>query len=111
VSGFEYSEAVEAGIAHKHPSPENGGPCHGCAFRKGTEANRDDVTQTMIRLCVEGMRTFDCHMTPGLCRGYIAAANLRGVPTTAKDKKRADVCGTAADLIAGMVGHVARLRG
>lgn len=105
------SPSVEAVIAAEHPAPDRGGPCSGCAFRKGTEANRDEVTQTMIRLCVEGMRTFDCHMRPGLCKGYIAAANLRGVPTTKRDRVKADIYGTAADFIAGMIDNVKALRG
>ena len=107
-----YSEAVETVIAAEHPSPEAGGPCHGCAFRPGTEANRDDVTQLMIRLCVEGFRTFDCHMKPGLCRGYVAAANLRGVPKRGdrRERTKVEVLGWTADRIAEMVG-VKALRG
>lgn len=105
------SKACDIVIAAEHPSPENGGPCHGCAFRRGTVANRDEITQTMIRMCVEGFRTFDCHMKPGLCRGYVAAANLRGVPATAKESAKADVWGLAADMLSDEIEKVKVLRG
>lgn len=74
------SPACDAVIAAEHPSPEAGGPCATCAFRPGTEANQTVHTMTLARLCVEGGRPFHCHEHQRLCRGFIAAVNLLGVP-------------------------------
>src|ERR1044072_7759053 len=35
--------------------------CEGCAFNSGTEANRHEHTQLVIRLCVEAREPFHCH--------------------------------------------------
>lgn len=94
------SEASDVVSAHVHPSYADGGPCDGCAFRGGSEASRTAHTVELARLCVEGLRLFHCHEHPGLCRGYVAAVNLRGVPSTDEDRKWADVAGHAADIIA-----------
>lgn len=97
------SAASDAVIAAVHPSPENGGPCATCAFRPGTEANRTMHTIELARLCVEGLRLFYCHEHPGLCRGYVAAVNLRGVPESEDDKRWAEVSGMVADMFADMI--------
>lgn len=93
------SPACDAVVNAKQPSPECGGPCATCAFRPGTEANQTPHTVTLARLCVEGLRYFDCHERPGLCRGYIAAVNLRGLPETEEDKRWAECCSMAADVL------------
>lgn len=93
------SAACDAVLAAKHPAPENGGPCATCAFRPGTEANQTTHTMDLARLCVEGFRHFHCHEKPKLCRGYIAALNLRGAPVTEDDEKWSIVAGHAADLL------------
>jgi hypothetical protein len=105
------SPACDIVMAAEHPAWKDGGPCHDCAFRAGTEANRAEYTVALARFCVEGFREFDCHINPGLCRGFIAALNLRGVPQTEDDRRHADACGAAADLLGDTIGHVARLRG
>jgi hypothetical protein len=97
-SGFE-SPACDAVIAAVHPSPEDGGPCATCAFRPGTQANQTTHTMELARLCVEGGREFSCHEKPQLCRGFIAAINLRGVPETDEDRRWQVVCGDAADVL------------
>lgn len=94
------SAACDAVIAAQHPSPEDGGPCATCAFRTGTEANQTEHTMLLAALCVEGDRFFHCHERPQLCRGYVAAINLRGVPNTEEQKRHAEMCGMAADLLA-----------
>lgn len=96
------SAACDAVLEAEHPSPADGGPCATCAFRKGTQANQTAHTIVLARLCVEGMRSFYCHEAPQLCRGFIAAMNLRGVPPDDdEDAKRWQaVNGMAADLYA-----------
>ena len=99
------SAACDAVESAKHPSPEAGGPCATCAFRPGTEANRSAHTAELARLCVEGFRFFYCHEQPQLCRGYLAAINVRGVPESEDDRRWSDVCGIAADLIADCISR------
>lgn len=100
------SAACDAVLAAEHPSPEEGGPCATCAFRVGTEPNKSEHTVALARLCVEGFRMFHCHEKPGLCRGYVAAANLRGLPGTEEEIRRAAVYGCAADLLNDGIDHV-----
>lgn len=99
------SPACDAVMSADHPSHEMGGPCATCAFRQGTEANRTEHTVTLARLCVEGYRQFYCHEHPGLCRGYIAAMNLRGTPQDEDDEKWATVAGDAADILAQCIAR------
>lgn len=94
------SPSVDAVMQATHPTPANGGPCATCAFRPGSEANRTEHTQALVRLSVEGFREFHCHEKPQLCRGYIAAANLRGVPRTKAERRQAEAAGAAADMLA-----------
>lgn len=93
------SAACDAVLAAEHPTPELGGPCATCAFRVGTEANRTPRTMALARLCVEGFRYFYCHESEQLCRGYIAALNVRGVPANEDDERWSVVAGEAADLL------------
>jgi len=93
------SSACDIVMSAEHPPHEQGGPCSECAFRAGTEANRTPHTVELARLCVEGFRRFDCHVHRHLCRGYVAAANIRGVPETDDDKKWAIIAGDAADIL------------
>lgn len=79
------SPAFDAVLAASHPLPENGGPCATCAFRPGTQANQSEHTTMLAKLCVEGISPFDCHEKKQLCRGWIAAVNLRGAPVTEDD--------------------------
>jgi hypothetical protein len=97
------SPASDAVIAHTHPAPERGGPCGTCAFRAGTEANQTWHTMEMARLCVEGLVPFYCHEQPQVCRGFVAAVNLRGVPETEDDKRWAEVNRLAAGLMADAI--------
>lgn len=97
------SAACDAVVAAEHPSPENGGPCATCAFRPGTEANQTAHTVELARLCVEGFRAFHCHERQQLCRGFIAALNLRGVPENDDDRKWAETAGHAADILADAI--------
>lgn len=90
-------------IAGSHPSHSRGGPCSGCAFRDGTEANRTAHTIQLARLCVEGLRPFQCHEHPHVCRGWVAAVNLNGAPETEDQQKWAMVAGFAADVLADAV--------
>ncbi len=92
------SPASDAVIAAAHPSPEDGCPCATCAFRPGTEANRTEHTIELARLCVEGGREFSCHERPQLCRGFIAAINLRGAPEDEEARRWCEVAGAAADI-------------
>lgn len=100
-------QAVAIVLAANHPSPENGGPCWTCAFRPGTEASTTEHTRELARLCVEGLRAFHCHERPQLCRGFVAAVNLRGVPETEDDRRYAEACGVAADLLGELIGRAA----
>ena len=93
------SPASDAVMAAEHPSDADGGPCATCAFRPSTEANRSAHTVQLARLCVEGFRTFHCHEHPRLCRGYVAALNLRGVPQDEDDRRWSIVAGDAADIL------------
>ncbi len=101
------SAACDAVLAAQHPSPEAGGPCATCAFRAGTEANQAPHTMLLARLCVEGARAFHCHERPQLCRGYVAAANLRGVPDTDEGRARQQVAGHAADMLSACIQRAA----
>jgi hypothetical protein len=94
------SPACDVVLAASHPPPEKGGPCLTCAFRQGTEANTTPHTMTLARLCVEGFRQFHCHEQPQLCRGWLAALNLRGTPESQDDKNWSVVAGHAADVLA-----------
>ncbi len=93
------SPACDAVMAAKHPSPAAGGPCATCAFRPGTEANLTPSTVELARLSVEGFREFFCHERPQVCRGFNAAMNLRGVPTTDDDRKWSEMAGHGADIL------------
>jgi hypothetical protein len=101
--GFR-SPASDIVMAAEHPPYEDGGPCHDCAFRRGTEAHGTAHTVALAQLCVEGLTPFYCHVRPGLCRGFIAAANLRGVPTTEEERRHAEVSRECADLLADLIG-------
>lgn len=94
-----HSPAVDAVMAAQHPKPSDGGPCATCAFRAGTEANKTEHTQVLVRLSVEGFRYFYCHEQTQLCRGYIAAMNLRGVPKTRDERRLSEAAGSAADVL------------
>ena len=93
------SPASDAVLEARHPSPNAGGPCATCAFRKGTEANETRHTMDLARLCVEGGRPFYCHEQPQLCRGFIAAINLRGPDETEGDKRWSEMNAMAADVL------------
>lgn len=97
------SPACDLVMSREHPPYSAGGPCHDCAFREGTEANASQHTVMMARLCVEGFRQFDCHVHPGICRGFVAALNVRGVPETEEERRWQEVTGAAADLLAECV--------
>lgn len=94
------SPASDAVLAASHPSPECGGPCATCAFRPGTEANRSRHTLALARLCVEGITEFKCHEQTQLCRGWIAAVNLRGFPKTDADILHAKKSAMCAEFLA-----------
>lgn len=96
-------EACDAVIAAPHPGPDAGGPCATCAFRSGTEANRTPRTMQLARLCVEGGREFMCHEKPQLCRGFIAAINLRGIPDDEEARRWCAAAGMAADVLAACI--------
>jgi hypothetical protein len=93
------SAACDLVVAASHPDPSAGGPCLTCAFRPDTEAHRSEYTWTLARLCVEGGRPFHCHEQPQLCRGFIAAINVRGVPQTEEERRWSEMAGCAADLL------------
>ena len=97
------SAACDLVLGACHPSPGAGGPCATCAFRVGTEANRTASTMQLARLCVEGFRPFDCHEQSQLCRGYIAALNVRGVPVDDDDRKWSEVARFSADLLGACI--------
>lgn len=97
------SPASDAVMTAAHPSPEDGGPCGGCAFREGTEANRSEHTVTLARLCVEGLTPFQCHEKPQLCRGWIAAVNLRGAPETDDDRRWSECAASASEIVATLI--------
>lgn len=98
---FGDSSAFDAVVEAEHPSPADGGPCATCAFRKGTEANSMPHTVELAKLCVEGVTPFDCHERPRLCRGWIAAVNLRAAAGEVTDDEESrryrDVMRFAAD--------------
>jgi hypothetical protein len=94
------SAASDAVIAATHPSPDAGGPCATCAFRPGTEANQTAHTLLLAKACVEGVRPFHCHEQPQLCRGFVAAVNLRGAPQTKADKRHAQASAVMVDVLA-----------
>ncbi len=96
---MDVSPACDAVMAAEHPSPEDGGPCATCAFRPGTEANRSAHTVELARLSVEGLRPLYCHEQAQLCRGYVAAVNLRGVPQDDADRRWCEVAGFTADIL------------
>lgn len=101
------SPAFDAVSAASHPSPEAGGPCETCAFRPGTEASQTTHTVALVKLSIEGLVPFHCHERPQLCRGFIAAANLRGVPRDEEDMRRVKsmvlACEVLSDAIAAGV--------
>lgn len=92
------SQAFDLVVEDDHkPSDDAGGPCATCAFRKGTEANRTSHTVELAKFCVEGISPFDCHEHKRLCRGWIAAVNLKAQVGDMDDKKIA-ACRLAAEL-------------
>lgn len=97
------SAASDTMIAADHPSAADGGPCETCAFRRGTEANRTAHTMELARLCVEGIVPFHCHEQPQLCRGFVAAVNLRGAPVDEEDRRWKEVAAFAADLLGACI--------
>ena len=60
--------------------------CFGCAFRPGTEANLNPLTQTTARLCIIAREPFFCHSDRAqradgqgpahLCRGFVDALEV-----------------------------------
>lgn len=99
------SPACDAVLAAEHPSPDSGGPCLTCAFRPGTQANRTEHTMALARACVEGLEPFFCHEQPQVCRGFIAAANLRGAPQDDDDRRWMDANRAVADLLSRAIAH------
>ena len=93
------SPSTDIVLNAEHPSSADGGPCDTCAFRRGTEANQTWHTMALARACVEGLRPFHCHERPQLCRGFIAAANLRGEPRTAADRRHMEAARHVADVL------------
>lgn len=93
------SAASDAVVAAEHPAHSLGGPCAGCAFRAGTQANQTAHTMQLARLCVEGITPFLCHEHPHACRGWVAAVNLRGAPESEDDKRWATVAAYSAELL------------
>lgn len=59
-------------------------PCATCAFRQGTEANKDQITQLKVQLCLGSGTPFLCHEPQGeghMCGGFanaLEAAVKRG---------------------------------
>lgn len=102
------SPATDAVMSAAHPEPSAGGPCATCAFRPGTQANQTEHTQILVRLCVEGFREFHCHEKPQLCRGFIAALNLRGVPEGEDEQRACAAAGFAADILNDAITVAAR---
>jgi hypothetical protein len=102
------SPACDVVSGGNQPSPKQGGPCATCAFRNGTEASQTPHTMTLARLCVEGLSPFMCHEKPGLCHGFIAAANLRGAPCTETDIEYAAVCRETAEHLADAISAGAK---
>lgn len=99
----DISPACAAVEGAEKPAADAGGPCATCAFRPGTEANGTDYTVTLAALCVEGFREFGCHEHPRLCRGYIAALNLRGVPSGEEDRRWSECAGWLADQLSNAI--------
>lgn len=94
------SPAFDAVSGANHPSPECGGPCATCAFRPGTEAASMEHTVVLARLCVEATEPFLCHEQPQLCRGWIAAVNLRGpMPDDDDSRHRREALGFAIEML------------
>ena len=54
------------------------------------------------------MRYFDCHEKPQLCRGFVAAVNLRGEPKNEDDKRWCFVAGHAADILGRCIDAAAQ---
>jgi hypothetical protein len=94
------SAAYDAVLNADKPSPDAGGPCATCAFRLNTEAACSQHTSTLAKLCVEGITPFHCHEAPTLCRGWIAAVNLNGVPETEDERRWMECARAAAEILA-----------
>jgi hypothetical protein len=70
---------------HDSPMPVR---CAGCAFTKGTEANRSDITRLTAEICVLSDEPFYCHANAvdnalpagqeRLCRGFVESLAVRG---------------------------------
>ncbi len=97
------SLAFDAVCAASHPSPEDGGPCATCAFRSGTQASESRHTVILAKLCVEGLTPFQCHEQPQLCRGFIAACNLRGPSQDEDHRRHTEAARLAADLLGAAI--------
>lgn len=97
------SPASDAVMNAEHPCHADGGPCDGCAFRRGTEANTTWHTSELARLCVEGLTPFMCHEHPGLCRGFVAAINLRGAPEDEDDRRWMECARFSADVLSDAI--------
>lgn len=99
------SPACDAVIAAEKPSVVDGGPCETCAFRSGTEANQTEHTLLLAKLCVEAVTPFHCHEQPQLCRGFIAAVNLNGVPLTEDARRFQQAAAFAAEVLAEAIAE------
>lgn len=102
------SHACDIVSSASHPAYADGGPC---AFRAGTEPSRAEETVTLARLCVEGFRPFYCHEHEHLCRGFVAAMNIRGLPETNEDRRLVEAAGAAADVLSACIASAAALLG
>jgi len=54
--------------------------CATCAFRNGTEANKDDLTQQKVELCIGSGTPFFCHeegTSHHLCAGFANALDAK----------------------------------
>jgi hypothetical protein len=54
----------------------------------------------LVVACVEGLVPFYCHEKDQLCRGFVAASNLRGAPKNRADKRHAKAAAIVAEVIA-----------
>lgn len=63
----------------------------------------------LAKLCVEGLVPFDCHEKAQLCRGFIAAVNLRGAPTTRTERRHAEAAKSAAEMLGLVIRTIVQL--
>ena len=79
--------------------------CGDCAFIPGTDASNSPNTLVKAHLCALTGETFDCHLTPGPCAGWVEVVKLRRISPLKPSEVQKDIAAKSIELM----GHMERL--